>query len=350
MRTPIRCAVVGYGAAHNFGRAHGRWIESVPHLKWTAVCDHDSDRLRAAVEEFPELETYAGLDELLAKADVDMVSIVTPHFLHAPMTVACAEAGKHVVVDKAMCLSVAEADAMIEAAGRNGVMLAVFHNRRSDGNYRAIKEAVRAGRIGRIFHIEVSGGGYRPPLTGWYGRSAQSGGLLYYWGPHAVDWVLDLVGHDTGIRAVTGFYHKLAWMDSEQEEQARAVILFENGCTADIVYSHIAAAGKPLWRILGSRGGILDSGRGAMSGYMQETDARPEGVFELTSVGSDGKKTTDTVPYMASAWSDYYRRVADHLLLGGRVPVTGEEGRRVVAVLEAAGRSARSGKSELTPY
>jgi len=57
MRKPIRCAVIGYGAAHNFGRTHGRWIDAMPDLKWVAVCDRDRERLRAATDEFPHLET-----------------------------------------------------------------------------------------------------------------------------------------------------------------------------------------------------------------------------------------------------------------------------------------------------
>ena len=111
----IRCSVVGYGAYHNFGRAHGRWIDAVPELQWVAVCDKDPSRLSAAREEFPTLDTYDELDDMLSRGDVDLVSIVTPHATHAPIALQCMAAGKHVVVDKAMCLTVAEATAMMEA-------------------------------------------------------------------------------------------------------------------------------------------------------------------------------------------------------------------------------------------
>ena len=107
LEAPVRCAVVGYGAAHIFGRAHGRWIDAAPDLQWVAVCDKEPERLKAAADEFPQLETYDNVTDMLANADIDMVSVVTPHFTHAPITVECLNAGTHVICDKAMCLTVA---------------------------------------------------------------------------------------------------------------------------------------------------------------------------------------------------------------------------------------------------
>ena len=347
LETPVRCAVVGYGAAHIFGRAHGRWIDTAPGLEWTAVCDTDPDRLAAAREEFPHLETYQGVSDLLDRADVNMVSIVTPHHTHAPLAIQCLNAGKHVVVDKAMCLSVAEADAMIEAASANDVMLAVFHARRRDGNFRAIKEAVHQGRIGDVFHIELTAGGFDRPRDWWYSRKAQGGGAFYYWGPHAIDWVLDLVRDR--IKGVTGFYHKLVWDDVDQEDQTRAVLRFANGCVADVTYSTIAAVGKPLWRILGTRGGILDTGAGGNVDYQNEIAGRSGGRFEMVRIDG-GDRVVSEAPYKESDWLTYYMEIADHLLRGGPVPVTGEDGRRTIALFEAAERSSRSGRTESVAY
>ena len=344
---PIKCAVIGYGAAHIFGRAHGRWIDATPGLEWRAVCDIDPERLKAAKEEFPHLETYAGVDELLDKADVDMVSVITPHHTHAPIALECIRAGKHVVVDKAMCLNVAEATAMIEAAGEQGVMLAVFHARRHDGNFRAIKEAVRSGAIGEVFHIELTAGGYGRPRDWWYSVKALGGGAFYYWGPHAVDWVLDLVRDR--VAGVTGFYHKRVWDGVDIEDQVRAVMRFENGTVADVTFSHIAAAGKPLWRILGTRGAIVDTGRGGNAGYQNEIVGPSGGSFQMVTI-EDGERREATVPYKGSDWLTYYVDIADHLLRGGPVPVTGEDGRRTIAVFEAAERSDRSGVTEPVEY
>lgn len=345
--SPVRCAVVGYGAAHIFGRAHGRWIDATPDLEWVAVCDQDPERLRAAKEEFPKLETYDSVTDMLERCAVDMVSVVTPHFTHAPISIECMAAGKHVVVDKAMCLSVAEADEMIETARRNEVMLAVFHARRHDGNFRAIKEAVHSGQIGQVFHIELTAGGFGRPRDWWYTKKALGGGAFYYWGPHAIDWVLTLVGER--IQGVTGFYHKLVWDHTDQADQVRAIIQFAGGCVADVTYSHIAAVGKPLWRILGTRGGILDTGGGGNKGYQDQIAGPPGGSFQLVRTDGDSRTMTD-VPYKDSDWLTYYLQIADHLLRARPNPVTGEDGRRTIAVFEAAERSSRNGRTERVAY
>lgn len=346
-KEPIRCAVVGYGAAHIFGRAHGRWIDATPGLEWVAVCDRDPERLKAAREEFPKLATYESVTDMLAKGNVDMVSVVTPHFTHAPISIECLNAGKHVVVDKAMCLNVAEADAMIDASRKSGAMLAVFHARRHDGNFRAIKEAVHGGKIGDVFHVELTAGGYGRPRDWWYSKKALGGGAFYYWGPHAIDWVLDLVRKK--ISGVTGFYHKLVWHDIDQEDQVRAIMRFENGCVADVSHSHIAAIGKPLWRILGTKGAILDTGSGGNKGYQNEIAGPSGGEFQMVTI-ENGERKSVQVPYKESDWLTYYAEIADHLLRGGPIPVTGEDGRRTIAVFEAAERSSKSGKTEPVAY
>lgn len=153
---------------------------------------------------------------MLADPEIDLVSIVTPHFTHCPLTVAAFEAGKHVVVEKAMCLNVAEATAMVEAGCNAGKMLAVHHNRRHDGNYRLVEEIFARGTIGEVFHIELSAGGFGHPQLAWYTEKSKSGGGFFYWGPHAVDWVLNLIPHR--IVGVNGFFHKLVWHDITNED------------------------------------------------------------------------------------------------------------------------------------
>lgn len=347
LNPPIRCAVIGYGAAHNFGRTHGRWISATPNMEWVAVCDKDPQRLEMAKNEFPHLNTYSSVPDLLDKADIDMVSIVTPHYTHAPIAIECMNVGKHVIVDKAMCINVADATTMIEVAEKNDVMLAVFHNRRHDGNFRAIKEVINSGQIGQIFHIELTAGGYWKPNDWWYSKKALSGGGFYYWGPHAIDWVLDLVRSE--IKGVTGFYHKLVWKDFDIEDQTRAIILFENGVVADVTFSHISAIGKPLWRILGTKGAIVDTGDGAIDGYLHEINGPSGGSFQMVTIDENGRKEI-TVPYKESDWLTYYIEIADHLLQGKPVPVTGEDGRRVISVFEAAEHSSKNGVTKAVEY
>jgi predicted dehydrogenase len=142
----------------------------------------------------------------------------------------------------------------------------------------------------------------------------------------------------------------MVWKDFDIEDQTRAIMLFDNGTVADVTFSHIAAIGKPLWRILGTKGAIVDTGNGAIQGYLHEITGPAGGSFQMVTIEEVGERKETTVSYKESDWLTYYIETADHLLRGGPVPVTGEDGRRTIAVLESAERSARSGRTEMVEY
>lgn len=355
MTTPpptIGCAVIGYGATHNFGRMHCRWIEESPRLRLCAVCDRDPQRAAAAKQDFPGIRAYAEPDDLWADTEVEMVTIVTPNFTHCAVAGEAFARGRHVLTENGMCLSTAEATEMIEAAEAAGKMLCVHHNRRHDGNYRLIKEIVDSGRIGDVFHVELTPGQYAHPFPGhadsWWADRERSGGGFFYYGPQAIDWLLDLVPRP--MAGVTGFTQKCVWNDITFEDQVSAIIRFENGVVANFTESHIRAAEQPFWRILGTRGAIVDSGKNATAGYEHELHHPSSGSLQLFTVQEDGAIKEETVPYRDSDWHMFYRDIADHLLDGTPVPISGECGRRVIGVIETALKSAASGRTETPPH
>jgi predicted dehydrogenase len=243
------------------------------------------------------------------------------------------KAGKHVIVEKPMCLTVKEATAMIEAAKQKGVMLTVYHNRHWDGDFMAIREVVEAGLIGEIFHVEMFGGGYHRPGPWWRSDKAISGGLFYDWGAHYLWWLLQLIPHP--IQSVVGAFHKLKWHDVTNEDHVQAIIRFANGTIADVQFSTITAAGKPRWFILGTEGAIVD---------------RWEGKFSLHYF-VNGIRAETQVPYKESRWFEFYRNVANHLLHGKELAIKPEQARRVIAIMEYAERSAKQGGKALSiPY
>ncbi|MBM3241936.1 Gfo/Idh/MocA family oxidoreductase [Candidatus Poribacteria bacterium] len=339
----IRCAIIGYGTTYTWGWMHALWIKGVEDLNLVAICDQNPTCAEKAKEDFPAVDIYTTMHEMLNRDDIDMVSVVTHHNTHASIVVECLNAGKHVVVEKPMCIRIAEATEMIETAKKVNRTLAVFHNRRHDGNVRAIKEVIEQGKIGDVFHIELSACGYGRPGNWWRSQKEISGGVLYDWGSHAIDWVLSMV--PSKMVQVTGFSHKLVWHDFSNEDQARAIILFENGVVADITQSNIAYVGKPLWRILGTKGAIVDTGRDAIKGYIKELIGPPGGSFKMVTAAGEME-----VNYKESDWITYYVDMANHLRHGTPVPVSGEDGRRVITVLETAEKSAKSGHSENVPY
>ena len=328
----VKCAVVGYGGAFNMGKAHAQWMNDTGRMVTLAACDIDPARTAEARQDFPDIATYDDIDKMLAESDAELVVIITPHNTHAELGLKVLNAGRHVVLEKPMCITADEATAMIEAAKKAEVTLTTFHNRRHDGDFMAIKEAIEKGLIGEVFHIEAASGGYGHPRHWWRSDKKISGGCMYDWGAHFVDWILNLIPEK--IENVTGFFHKRVWHDVTNEDHTQAIIRFKNGAMADLQISNIARINKPRWRILGTKGAILDQGAGS---------------FKLATE-VDGVAVEGEVKYKESTWPEYYQNLAAHLLDGAPLEVTPESARRVIAVIETAEKSATSGKSEPVPF
>lgn len=330
--TTIRCGVIGYGGAFNMGRAHATYISQTAGLELHSICDISPARTEAAREDFPALQTFNDVAQMLQSPDLDLVVVVLPHNLHAPIAIQSLQAGKHVVVEKPMCITVDEATRMIEAAREAGKMLSVFHNRRQDADYRLLRELIVDKQlIGEVFSVEMWGGGWGAPDPQWWRSSKSvSGGHFYDWGAHFLDWMLGLV--PGAISSVSGHFHKRVWHEVTIEDQVQAIVRFESGCVANITMSSIAHAVKPRWWILGERGAIVDRG-----GYLEVT-----GDFQC-----DNYPATLHVPYSGhSEWQTFYTNIAGHLLRGEDLAVKPEQARRVIAILETAEHSSQQ-KREL---
>lgn len=336
---PLRCAVVGYGAAFNQGRSHARQIAETAGLRLEAICDVVPSRAEAAEGDFPGVRGFTDLDRLLTEVAPDIVAVVVPHHLHAATAIRCLEAGAHVVVEKPMAITVADCDAMIAAARAAGRVLTVYHNRRWDGDFLTARDLIRQEAIGEVFHIEYYSGGYGRPGGGWRSDKAVSGGAFYDWGAHSVDWVLGLM--DAPLRSVTGFFHKRVWHDVSNEDQVQAVLRFADDRVADVQQSHLSMGPKPRWRILGTRGAILDTGE------RLGPQARP--CFTVR-VPVSGYPAEFQVPFQEPGRGQFYPSLFRHLTLGEALAVTPESARRVIAVLEGAERSAATGQSAPVPY
>lgn len=310
------------------GRGHAQWINAVPGMEVVAACDTDPARAAVAAEDFPGIATFTDVHALLGGCDFDLAVIVTPHNSHAELSIACSKAGKHVVVEKPMCITVEEADAMIAAAKAAGRVLTVFQNRRHDGDFLTLKEIIEKGLIGEVFKVELSQGGYGKPGSWWRSFKETSGGAFYDWGAHMVDWLLHVV--PLRIDHVMGYFHKLVWHEVTNEDHVHAVIRFAGGATADVQLSSVQRISKPRWLVLGTKGALVDTHEGKF-----------RVVTDLKGIGAELH-----IPYRPSNWQAYYDELAAHLLRGRPLAVTPESARRVIAVIRAAEISSQSGKPE----
>jgi len=340
--------ILGYSPS--IGQAHGLGVEATSGLTLEAICDLDPQRLEQAQQDFPHARMHESASALAADREVDLVVVATPPNSHAHLALQMLEAGKHVVCEKPLALHSAETAAMVEMANRHEVHLGCHQNRRWDIDYLAIKQAVAERLIGDLFYVETFVGGYEHPCGLWHSHEAISGGTAYDWGAHYLDWVVSLMPDRP--TSVMGTRHKRVWHDTTNADQVRVQVRFAGGQEAEFIHSDIAAARKPKWYLLGTEGAIVGHWRDVTTYEIDPIHYFHEHAIPATEMVSDltlysrhpsGQVLAHTLAVPDRQPHGFYYNLADHLLTGEPIVAAVEESARVVAILEAAARSAVSG-------
>lgn len=338
--TPLRVGLLGYGA---IGAEHARAAEQLPGLELTVVCDRNPERLAQVATSSPQAQTTATSAHLLS-TDLDIVVVSTPPDTHAEWAVRALESGKHVVVEKPLSITTREADDVLGAAQTADRRVVTYQNRRFDPDFLAVRREIEGGTIGEVFHTETFIGGYGHPCNYWHSDADVSGGAIYDWGSHIIDQLLTL--SPAPIAHVTGLEHKRWWFDVTNADHTSLQIRFTDGSEASFVHSDLAAALKPRWFVLGTRGALVSEwrstsviGRNEIGTLREDRLAVTDAPPELFCVGPDGARTALTLPRPDR--HPFHRELVDDLLYEWPMTVTPEQSRRVVAVMEAARESAQ---------
>ncbi|MBA3685925.1 MAG: Gfo/Idh/MocA family oxidoreductase [Planctomycetes bacterium] len=335
----IKVGVIGYGGAFNMGRQHLNEMKTAG-MTPTAVCEVDPTRLAVATTDFPGIETYATVEEMLAKSKVDLLVIITPHNTHADLAVKCLNAGKHVVCEKPLAITTAECDAMIAAAKKSGVMVSTYHNRHWDGwILNAVKRIKQDKAIGDVYRIELHMGGHGQPGEWWRTSKTISGGILYDWGVHLLEYALQLI--DSDITEVSGYAKRGHWADKTKwkadtnEDEGKAVVRFANGAWIDLTISSLDANPKAGFvEVSGTKGTFLID-------WSQ---------WHLIVPGADGDVVTTKGKHPNGEGDKLYKNIAAHLTTGEALVITAEWARRPIHILDLADQSAKKGVAMKATY
>ena len=226
---PVRVAVLGTGGVvRSF---HLPALAANPRARVVALGNLRAASLEPLAQRYAVAKTYTDLDRLAGDPDIDAVVLALPNYLHAPVSVRMLRGGKHVLCEKPMALSPADARAMVAAAEASGRVLMVAHVWRSHPAVRWLRDVVQAGRLGKVLkvraHAVVAGRG--PPADSWFvRRETAGGGALADVGVHSLDLVSFLFGdrlRPLHVAARLGNYFR----DLEVEDTADVRVEFDGG-------------------------------------------------------------------------------------------------------------------------
>ncbi|HEX8995180.1 MAG TPA: Gfo/Idh/MocA family oxidoreductase [Ktedonobacterales bacterium] len=341
---PVRIAMIGYGA---IGFEHASAIAATPGLELAIACDRNPARLEAARERFPLARFTADIEEIFADDSIDAVIVGTPPNTHAPLARRALLAGKSAIVEKPFCITTAEADELIGLAEERDLALTCYQNRRWDPDFLAIQRVIDDGRIGEVFHVELFIGGFSHPCDYWHSHEPVSGGVFYDWGSHYLDWALTLLPEQ--VADVRASSHKLVWRDVTNADQANLNVRFRDGRELSFIHSDVAAALKPKWYILGTKGAIVGAWRHEVittrkwNGDLIEERLAPSEALPIVTVTTrttDGLLHEERLTLPPAPAHPFHRNFANHLLAGEPLAVDPRASRRNIAVMEAAAYSA----------
>ena len=338
--SPVRIGLVGYGPLFGMGKHHSDQIAATRGFELGAVCDRDPARLDAAREEQgDQIPMFEDAGEMAGSGLIDLAIVIVPHAYHAPVAKPLLEAGLHVITEKPFTVKVSEADELIALAKEQDVMISVYHNRHWDPDILSMKEIVDRGDIGEVYSIESALVGYGLPGQAWRSHKPVSGGAMYDWGAHNFEKILQLVprydgqGNRINKRATLyGNYMKRVWHSSTNEDYCRAYARFDSGVEAQFITSSIHASRRPMWTVQGTRGSIVMEGG--------------DGAATVTIASADGRhRTVDVKPYdRGHNWRGFYKNVADHLLAGLPLEITGEWAKGPIQLIEGCETASRENR------
>lgn len=320
VQTPVRIGIAGLG---RMGMHHLERLSLRTDIETVAVQDVVASR-GDVVGGFG-CRFFESWEQFLATPDVELVLIATPPDTHASLAIEALDAGKHVVVEKPLCLTTSEADAMGHAAHRAGRMLSVVQNRRWDDDFTAALETVRSGALGQLLSAKLIVWAYGFPTngrphakTGWR-QNSHAGGALVEFGTHYFDQLLLLAK----ATPQTVFAQIPQHSSSEAcEDSFSAFVSFSDVMTAQIEVNLGSLA--PLrtgWMLTGTDGGYAN--------------------FRRYSITDEGEVFEQPVQPTETSWDRYYDTLVLHLRQQEPLEVTLEQARLVVRLIEASRESAR---------
>jgi predicted dehydrogenase len=231
----VRVGIVGCG---NIAKTHATALAALSEGEIAAACDVDEGRARAFAAQFGAPNAYGDVDAMLRSGNVDAIIVCTPHPLHAPVVVAAAEAGVHVLCEKPISDKLSEADRMVEAADRAGITFSVVFQRRWWPACQRIRQAIDSGKLGRLTVGESVSKLWRSEqyfaADPWRGKWAtEGGGALMNQAVHTVDMFQWFMGPAV---EVVGRWAKLRTGDYiDVEDTAVATVVFANRALGTIL-------------------------------------------------------------------------------------------------------------------
>ncbi|HMR92724.1 MAG TPA: Gfo/Idh/MocA family oxidoreductase [Chitinophagaceae bacterium] len=340
----IRTGICSYGMSGKL--FHAPFIEAHPGYEFTAIVERTKDESR---ERYPHTRLYRSVEEMIADDSIRLIIVNTPVQTHFDYASKAINAGKHVIVEKPFTVTTKEAEELVRLAAEKKVKLFVYQNRRYDGDFRSVKEVLDKQLIGEIKEAEIRFDRYRPEIS--YKQHKETdlpgAGITYDLGAHLVDQALQFFGRPQAL-----FADMMSMRDGSPVDDYMEIILIYPSFRVRLKASCFVKKPVPEYILHGSLGTYLQR-RSDLQEEQWLKGAIPS--LEIWCLAADkpdawlyatanGQEIAAEKIVPAGNYMDYFEDVYQCIVNDRPNPVPGEDGVKVIRIIETAKQSAKEGR------
>ena len=343
-----KIAIIGYGG---MGSWHCRCIkDNFENDVVKGICDVRPERCELAKEN--GYHVYNSLDEILKDEEITLTVVATPNDSHKNIAIKCLKAGKNVVLEKPATLSAAEFEEVVQVANETGKVLTVHQNRRWDRDFNIVKSIYDKKLIGDIYMVETRVQGSRQYTHGWRSSKINGGGMVYDWGVHLIDQLLQMIQS----KVVSVYSNLFCIYADEVDDNFKVILKFENSISVLMEVSMNCFILHPRWHISGSIGTAKIENwdcEGKITVINKEEELPWEEKIVYTAAGptrSMAPRPVHTVkeiplPEVKTDLTEFYKNVFNAIDNKEELLVKHDETLRVLKIIDAIFESDRKGES-----
>jgi len=320
---------------------HAPFIQIHPGFNFYGVLERTKN---LAQEKYPDVKIFRTLEAMLADNKVDLVIVNTPSGTHYDFAKKALMANKHVIVEKPFTATVFQADELIALAKKVNRKISVYQNRRYDSDYKTVKKVVDEGLLGKIVDAEIHYDRYNPALSPKQHKETPGPGVgcIYDLGSHLIDQALQFFGMPLGLFADIAINRPGSRVDDYFD-----IKLFYPEHRMTLKSSYYVRQPLPGYIFHGTKGSFIKAktdvqeinlSAGVIPGG-EDWGREPENEKGLLHTEIDGKIIKEYIPSLQGNYAEYYEGIYHSLNQNLPVPVSAEDGMKVIQVIEAAFKS-----------
>ncbi|MBQ9031687.1 MAG: Gfo/Idh/MocA family oxidoreductase [Parasporobacterium sp.] len=347
----INIAIIGHGF---MGHEHETMLLKTPGFRLIGFADIDPKQLEDVTE---GLKRYSSNEELMADPEVDVVLIAANNIYHHDLVCQAARAGKDVICEKPIAMSLEEIDDMIRVTQEYGVKFTIHHQRRFDPDFRTMKNVYDSGTLGDVYSIKSSLYGHNGNMHDWHVYIDQGGGMLLDWGVHLIDQILWMM---KGHKVVSVYADIRNVINVEVDDYFKILMKFDNNVLAEIELGTYFLADKEHWferhwMMSGNKGSAYEDGFWPEGKIVRKTELLKNvgGSRTMTAAGPtrsfgpppEGTLVTEELPVAGTTHDMYFENYRKAYWGEEEFLVQIPECRRVFALMDAVRESGRTGRA-----